>query len=290
MSEIVNTLTLKDPLYPEALKHVYPTPQQLYWQGSSPAEWLNKPKVAIVGSRKFSPYGKDVTQKLAAELTERGVVIISGLALGIDAIAHRTCLDNGGITVAVLPTALNNIYPSSHLNLSKEILNSGGTLISEYSSQTPVFRTNFIARNRIVSGLADVLLITEAAIKSGTLHTARFALDQGKTVMAVPGNITSPSSEGCNHLIKSGAIAVTEAKDVLFALGIKNAKPKQLSKPFKGSAEEELIMELIAQGTSDQEELAIAAGLDGAQIGSLLTMLEISGYIQPEGSGRWTLR
>ncbi len=288
MGGLVNTLTLNDPAFPEALKHINSPPKQLYWIGEAPSSWLQRPKIAIVGSRKFSPYGKWATQEFAGELAKRGVVILSGLALGVDSIAHRACLDAGGTTAAILPTSLDNIYPASHLNLSREIISSGGSLISEYKTGAQIFKTNFIARNRIVSGLADLLLITEAAAKSGTIHTARFALDQGKTVMAVPGNINNTSSEGCNNLIKSGALAATDVSDVLFALGINETDAKKKLKPYRGTPQEELILKLIAGGASDQEELAVRAGLDTAQVSSALTMLEIAGYIRPEGSGRWT--
>jgi DNA processing protein len=282
----VNTLTLTDPDYPAVLKHLTQPPQVLYWQGASPHSWLGRPRVAVVGSRKLTPYGRIVTTQLTQDLAQGGVIIISGLALGVDSIAHQAALDSDGTTVAVLPTSLDNIYPASHLSLARQIVEQGGTLISEYDSMAEIHRTNFIIRNRIVSGLADVLLITEAAINSGTLHTARFALEQGKTVMVVPGNITSPSSEGCNNLIKSGAVPVTSSDDVLFALKIKPAKRRRVQ--YKASSPaEELILALINKGIESQEELAIASQLDGAAINSVLTMLEIAGAIRPQGAGRW---
>jgi len=230
-----------------------------------------------------------VTQKLGMELVRIGVVIISGLALGIDSIAHRGALEAGGTTVAVLPTPLDTIYPPSHNQLARQIVQRGGTLISEYSSGSISFKANFIARNRIVSGLADILLITEAAAKSGSLHTARFALEQGKTVMAVPGNITSLGSEGCNNLIKSGAQPVTDVEDVIFALGLKLAKTKP-NQHFHGSPQEKTLLNLIADGQRNQDELAASAGLEPAELNHALTMLEISGYIRPGGGGHWLLR
>ena len=251
----------------------------------NPSEWLNMPRVALVGSRKADAYGREVTTKLVSELARAGVVIVSGLAIGIDAIAHQTALDTGGITAAVLPTPLQQIYPSSHLSLAQKIIKQGGTLLSEYPKGTEVFRSNFIERNRIVSGLADILLITEAAVNSGSLHTARFALDQGKTVMVVPGNITSPGSEGCNNLIKSGALPVTQVSDILFELEI-NPK-KVILRTFKGSEEEQAVLTLIQQGISEQEELVLTAKLDAAKISQILTMLEINGYIRPQGGGNW---
>jgi DNA processing protein len=266
----VNSLKPNDPCYPNSLN------------------FISKPKVAVVGSRKITPYGRDVTSKLAFELARAEVVIISGLAFGVDAEAHKATLEAGGLAVAVLPTPLDNVQPASNQQLARKILETGGTLISEYSATSPITKANFIERNRIVSGLSDVLLITEAAVNSGSLHTARFALEQGKTVMAVPGNINSPTSEGSNNLIKSGAIPVTNVEDVFFALKIDPAKQKQ-RRVFKGSTAEKQILQLISEGIGVQEDLALATQMDGAQIGSVLTMLEINGHIRSLGAGKWTI-
>jgi DNA processing protein len=284
----VNTLKLTDPNYPEALKHISGIPSRLFWIGSEPKNWLELPKVAIVGSRKISAYGRQVTSSLAGELAGAGIVIISGLAFGVDAAAHEATVEAGGTAVAILPTPVEDIHPVSNQHLARKIIGSGGTLISEYSVGSQIHKNNFIERNRIVSGLADVLLITEAAVNSGSLHTARFALEQGKTVMAVPGNITSPTSEGCNNLIKSGAIPVTEAKDVFFALNINPAQAKK-SRAFSGAATEERILDLIKQGVCAQEELALISKLDGPSVNGALTMLEINGYIRAQGAGNWTI-
>jgi DNA processing protein len=284
----VKTLKLNDPYYPEILKHIPDPPKQLFIAGQEPSNWLNKPRVAIVGSRKASGYGRQITEQLAQELAQVGVIVISGLAIGIDSIAHRATLAAGGQTIAVLPTALDNIYPPSHYNLAQDILRQEGALISEYPSGSTPFRVNFIARNRIVSGLADVLLITEAAINSGTMHTARFALEQGKTVMAIPGNITSPGSEGCNNLIKSGAIPVTEVGDIFFALRI-NPKTALKADRFKGDPDQQALLKLIAEGICGHQELALASELDIASLNSCLTMLEIAGAIRSLGAGHWAL-
>ncbi|HEX5447845.1 MAG TPA: DNA-processing protein DprA, partial [Candidatus Saccharimonadales bacterium] len=189
--------------------------------------------------------------------------------------------------VAVLPSGLDNIYPPAHAQVAERIRRQG-TLLTEYPAGAISFKSNFIIRNRLVSGLSDVVLITEAALKSGSLHTARFALEQGKTVMAVPGNITSPSSEGCNNLIKSGAIPVTDVSDIFFALGIKPEKPRHAHAP-RGDARLQAVYELIRDGLSAQEELAAVAKLDGPALAGTLTMLEISGYIRPTGSGNWVV-
>jgi DNA processing protein len=283
----VNTLKLTPAGYPDLLSSVVPPPSELYWAGVGLEDVLAQPRVAIVGSRKATSYGRTVTQAVAGELARAGVVVISGLAFGIDSHAHKTALDTGGCTIAVLPSPLEKIYPASHHHLAEKILEGGGALVSEYPPGAAIYKENFIARNRIVSALADVLVITEAAKNSGSLHTARFALEQGKTVMAVPGNINSPTSEGCNNLIKSGAVPVTDADDVFFALKIQPpiSPPVRL---FQGTPEQQLIYELIVQGVRDQEELALSSKMTGPEISSALTLLELQGYIRPLGNGNWT--
>ncbi|OVE78637.1 DNA protecting protein DprA [bacterium G20] len=283
----VNSLKRNSPDYPEILRHIASPPEQLFWFGTHPNELIQRPRVAIVGSRKVTSYGRQVTRELSSELVKVGVVIVSGLALGVDSIAHQAAIDAGGLTIAVLPTSLERIYPAAHLNLARQIVTTGGCLVSEYPPGTEAFPSNFIARNRIVSGLADVLLITEAARNSGTMHTAGFALEQGRTVMAVPGNVTSPMSEGCNNLIKKGATPVLSVQDVLEVLNIKPAV--EVSRVFRGSANEQLLYNLIKEGICDHEELASASHLDGPSLSSTLTMLEINGYIRAE-AGNWTLQ
>jgi DNA processing protein len=282
---IVNTLTLNDTAYPDLLRNIPSPPKQIYWIGNSPDDWLEKPRVAIVGSRKLTGYGKNITEKFASELARAGVVIISGLAFGVDITAHKAALAAGGTTVAVLGSSLDRISPTSHINTARQILEQG-TIISEYPNGSNTYAGNFVIRNRLISGLADVVLIPEAALKSGSLHTARFAMEQGKTVMAVPGNITSPTSEGCNNLIKSGAVPVTDVNDIFFALKL---TPQKISstKRFSGTDQEKLVYGLIMEGVSNQEQLAVGTELESSVLSSTLTMLEIAGYIRPMGNGHW---
>ncbi len=283
----VKSLTLKSPAYPDNLASIADPPQKLYYLGEPPKNWIKRPKVAVVGARKMTAYGREVTTKLVGELTRYDVVIISGLALGIDSVAHAACLEKGGTTIAVLPTGLDKIYPASHRNLAIQVLKNKGTLLSEYAHGSPAYKLNFVARNRIVSGLADVLLITEASAGSGTMHTATFALEQGRTVMAVPGNINSTSSQGTNNLIKSGAVPVTEVQDILLALNINSAAPPK--RALRGSPDEVALMQAIVDGKHSQEELAIHLKMDAAKLSFILTSLEISGHIRPDGGGRWSL-
>lgn len=188
----------------------------LYYAGNNLLELLDRPCVAIVGSRHPSEYGEQVTRQLVEDLVAAGIVIVSGLALGIDSIAHRAAVDNGGQTVAVLPAGLDNIYPSRHRQLADQIIETGGALVTEYPEGSgPPLKYQFIARNRIIAALADAIVITEAARKSGSLHTADFGLELGIDILALPGNITSPTSGGTNKLIRSGATPVLSSADIL---------------------------------------------------------------------------
>lgn len=282
----VKKVTLNNSDYPGVLRDIASPPKQLYYIGSEPKEWLMHPRVAIVGSRSVTPYGKTVTSQLASELASRGVSIVSGLALGVDAVAHEAAIKAGGTHIAVLANGLDKIYPASNTRLARDLLTQGGVIISEYPEGTPSLKQNFIARNRIVAGLSDALLITEASEKSGTLHTARFALEQGKDVLVVPGNITSPNSIGCNQLIRSGAMPVTSIDDILFVLGATNlTNTKYIHKG--DSADEQIILDLLYKGISDGHELLVGSQLGPSIFTQTLTTLELSGKIRPLGSNYW---
>jgi DNA processing protein len=260
----------------------------LHIAADSLEDLLARPRVAIVGSRTISAYGKAVTAQLAGDLARAGVVIVSGLAIGTDAVAHRAALDAGGLTIAVLPASLQTIYPAQHYQLAMRIMQQGGALVSEYDEQmTNAYKGNFVARNRIVSGLSHVVLITEAAAKSGTLHTAAFALEQGREVMAVPGNITSPTSTGTNTLIKNGAQPVLSAEDVLHVLGIAPTGKRQT---LRGDTpEQQQIIDALALGESDGNAILQSTGMPVQVFDQHLTMLEITGKIRPLGNNKWSL-
>ncbi|HMH31214.1 MAG TPA: DNA-processing protein DprA, partial [Methylomirabilota bacterium] len=223
----IKKLTFNSPLYPAILRNIDSPPPQLYVLGDDLEALLKLPRVAIVGTRKVTPYGTSVTQRLASELAGQGVVIISGLAYGVDALAHKSALGAGGLCIGVLPCPVDNIVPVANQRLAQRILDQGGVLVSEYESGMPPQKQYFIARNRIMSGLADAVLVTEAGEKSGSLYTSNFAIKQGRELMAVPGNITSPASVGTNNILKSfNASAVTNYKDVLNILGLNNHQTK----------------------------------------------------------------
>jgi DNA processing protein len=286
----INSHKHDDAGYPDALRQLPQPPEQVYYAGEPLEAWVDEPKIAIVGSRKVTAYGRTVTNQLAAELARAGVTIISGLALGVDSIALSAALEAGGRTVAVLPGSVESIYPRSHKHLADQILATGGTLLSEYTGAGTPHKHQFIARNRLVAALSDAVLITEAALKSGTMHTVRFALEQGKTIFAVPGNITSAMSEGCNNLIKSGAIPVTGVNDILDAMEWQVLRNADTAPRAASSVpEEQLLLSLMQQGISDGAELLKRSGLSAAEYNQHLTMLEITGLIKPLGNDQWQL-
>lgn len=281
-------ITIPTSSFSGVFQSIRPVIQDLSIASNNLEDLLARPKVAIVGSRKISTYGKAVTAQFAAELARQGIVIVSGLAYGVDVVAHRATLEAGGLTIAVLPSSIESVYPAAHRNLAQQIVRSGGALLSEYSGAGPAYKNQFIERNRIVSGISDALLITEAAINSGTMHTARFALEQGKEVLAVPGNITSPTSEGTNNLIKTGATPVTSVEDVLHILGL-NVTTRQ--QRIKGSTtDEQCVLDLLYDGIADGNELLMRSELDIHAFNQTLTMMEITGKVRALGSNQWATR
>ena len=285
----IQKLTPKSKAFPDKLRHIPSPPKELYCLANNIEALWERPAIAIVGSRKVTPYGRQVTLKLASELAAQGIVIISGLALGVDGLAHQATVEAGRLTIAVSPCGLNRIHPSSHRELAKKILETGGAIVSEYPVENEPRDFQFVARNRLVAGLARGVLITEAAEKSGSLHTANFALEQGKEVFAVPGNITSPQSAGTNNLIKAGATPVTSAEDVLNALGLEIKEPSK-REILAANQEEHRILTLLADGVQEGEELLKKSELPTEVFNQTLTMLEINGKVHAAGNGQWALK
>lgn len=282
----VKTLTLTSPLYPEYLRNIPTPPKQLHYLGDLES-LLDKPRLAIVGSRKVSAYGKAVTLQLSKQAAQQGIVIVSGLALGVDGLAHQGTLEAHGKTIAVMACGLDRIYPATHRELAQRILEQGGALVSEYPIGTEPYKTNFLERNRIISGLCDSVLITEAALRSGSLNTANHALEQGRNVLAVPGNITSELSGGTNNLIKMGATPVTELTDIVTAMQLDMAA---IAQEIVGVSEEEtMLLTLLSGGTTDASELLFKSDLPPQIFNQTLTMLEITGKVRPLGAGHWGL-
>lgn len=283
----IKKITKKHKQYPLYFQEIASPPKDLYLLGTDLDGYL--PAVTIVGSRKLTPYGQDVTYRLSYDLAKRGITVVSGLALGADGVVHRAALDAGGRTIAVLAGGLDSIHPRSHRNLAIDILRQNGTLMSEYPAGMPPLKQHFVARNRLVSAISDMVVVTEAAEGSGSLITARFAIEQNKLVGAVPGNITSGMSIGANNLIKSGATPITSAQDILDALGLQAAEQAQVEL-FGDTEEEQLIIEIIREGVTELEQIQLKSKLDPVLFNQSITMLEISGKIRPLGAAHWTLR
>ncbi len=283
----INTISPDEAEYTQILTTIAKSPKKLHYIGTLPA--TRTLSIAIVGTRRPSAYGREVTHRLAYDLASRGVTIVSGLALGVDAIAHAAGIEAGGTTVAVLGNGLPHVQPTSNRALGESIVASGGAIISEYPDGEDARPYYFLERNRLVSGLADVIIITEATSRSGTLNTAAHALEQGKEIFVVPGNITSPLSQGCNALLKQGARVVTQYQDVLDVIA-PAMQTEQISLPLGQNELETTIIQTIAAGERDGDQLLKTAGVSATEFNTTLTMLELSGSIRSLGGNRWTLR
>ena len=252
----INRITPDEHIFSQRLAHIANPPKSLCYMGKLPE--TGAPVVSIVGSRKPSAYGKEVTERLATDLAKTGCVIVSGLALGVDCIAQKAAIEAGGTVVAVVPNELPDISPRTNYQLAMDIIKQGGAVISEWmkGDNKIVNRWSFLERNRLVSGLADGIIITEAAERSGTLNTASHALNQGRDLFVVPGNITSPLSAGCNTLLKQGAYLVTNADDILSIIAPEKLQ-KDNGQELSASAtiEEAIIIKLISEGLRDGDEI-----------------------------------
>lgn len=295
----INQISPLDSDFTGVLDAIAVKPKRLYFRGKMPKNVVIgrstvRPKcVAIVGTRHNTRYGEEVAYKMAYELARRGAVIISGLAYGIDSIAHRAAVDAGGVTVAVLGTTIDKIYPRAHEGLAREIVEKGGAIISEYAPGAEIFpKTSFLERNRLIAGLADVVVVVEAAERSGSLNTAMHALDQGKELFAVPGDITRPMSQGCNKIIRQGAMPYTGVDDILsllFPAKRRHKNPDQML-IFGDTEEETQIMRALAEGMSEGEEIMERYNMPAATFNQTVTMLEIKGLIRSLGANKWILK
>lgn len=293
----INKILPLEANFTEVLDAIAVKPKMLYFRGKMPENMVidglsKRPKcVAIVGARHNTRYGEEIAYKMAFELAKRGVIIISGLAFGIDSIAHRAALDAGGRTIAVLGTPIDQIYPRAHKGLAEEIIKKEGAVISEYAPGEIVHpKTSFLARNRLISGLADVVVVVEAAEKSGSLNTAVYALEQGKELYAVPGNITNPMSQGCNKLIRQGAMPYTSVDDILHVLfPAKRQKRSKQMVIFGDTAEETGILKALSEGVSDGERIMELLKMPATIFNQTVTLMEIKGLIRGLGANKWAL-
>jgi DNA processing protein len=277
----VGVLTLEAAEYPGMLKEIADPPPVLYVRGEiQPADrWA----VAVVGTRRVTAYGKQVTERLVGELAQAGVTIVSGLARGTDAVAHRIALEAGGRTLAVLGSGLDRLYPSEHAQLAARIVERGAVL-TEFPLGTPPDALNFPRRNRIISGLSLGTLVIEAGETSGALITADFALEQGRDVFAVPGSILSSASEGANRLIKEGASPVTSARDILEELNLTAvAQHEAVREALPENDTEATLLRLLSSEPRHVDELGRGAALPAAEVSSALTLMELKGLVRQVG-------
>ena len=291
----------EDAQYPPLLRQIAHPPHLLYVYGET--DLTDRFPVAVVGTRRASAYGLTHTREIAAELAQTGVCVVSGLALGIDAAAHTGALDGGGRTVAVLGSALDKPYPQENEPLMRRILESGGSVVSEYAPGTPPSRYSFLQRNRIIAGMCLGTLVTEGPRRSGALNTATRTLENGREVFALPGNVDSPGAQLPNMLISEGAQLVTGAADILSALVI---EPKDAPKaaqaavaPMEAPAEKKphipggldetqrAICAALLAGEADFDALCAVSGLESDELGALLIEMEMDGLVTPLAGTRY---
>ena len=276
-------ITLVDDQYPDLLREIASAPLLLFVQGDP--SLLKKPQMAIVGSRNPSIIGKELAEQFAYYLAKAGLIITSGLALGIDAASHQGAISSGGKTLAILGSGLNSIYPPKHRKLAETII-ANGALISEFMPNEMPKANHFPRRNRIISGLSLGVLVVEAALQSGSLITARFANEQGREVFAIPGSIHNPLSRGCHQLIREGAKLAETAEDVLEELGalyaFTQAKKPEIKVPddVKLDVKSRELLTKIGFEVAPLDAIILRSGLTASEVSSMLLSLEMLGYVQ----------
>jgi len=287
MADEIKTTNIQDENYPKLLKGIKNAPEVIYYRGEMKSD---ENCFAVVGTRRFSPYGKQVALEMAGDLAEAGLIIVSGLAPGIDTFAHTATVERRKRTIAVLGTGVDekSIYPQSNLKLAQKILETGGALISEYPPDQRGTQFTFPQRNRIISGLSLGILVVEAKQKSGALITAHYAFEQNRKVFAIPGPIHSLNSKGCHYLIKRGAKLVESANDILKDL---NLPLKELSSFYEGETEEEnLILNVLKEEVLDIDKIIEKTKLSAAKVASTLAILEIKGKVRNLGGNTFALK
>lgn len=281
----IKYLTMFDEEYPRLLREIHDPPLVFFYKGKILSS--DERAVAVVGTRKITGYGAMVTEKFTRGLVDAGVTVVSGLARGVDSLAHQTAVKLKGRTLAVLGGGLNHIFPPENTRLAAEIVSGFGAVVSEFPPDHPSLPGNFPARNRIISGLSLGVLVAEAAEDSGSLITARLALEQGRDVFAVPGPITSDLSLGPASLIKQGARLVTEPKEVLEELGIGITQNSAAKNETKLTQTEQRIMDSLVRENKHIDELCRELDLPAAQVAAGLVKMEIYGLVKNLGAGNY---
>jgi DNA processing protein len=289
MSWPIKQITAGEEIYPKLLGQIHDFPKQLYCRGN--ISLLNSSCFAVVGTRKLTSYGREITQQIVKDLANNGFTVVSGLALGIDAIAHQATMDCGGKTIAVLGGGVGNknIGPRTNFPLAQNILKNDGLLVSEYSDEEKIFASNFAVRDRIISGLSLGVLVIEADEKSGALITAKCALDQNRDVFAVPGSVLSPKSVGPNTLIQSGAKLVMNAYDIIneYHENLQLFSDKKKNVLTKNPTEKKIVDLLDEHGILFIDDIIRRSGIETSIISVSLSMLEIRGIIKHLGNGKY---
>lgn len=288
IKEEISAITINDERYPKMLKEIYDAPAVIYYKGN--IEVLSEPSVGVVGSRKISLYAQQSTPFIVKDLAKNGVVIMSGLALGVDTFAHQATVEVGGKTIAVLGGGLDkkNFYPPHNHDLARKIIETGGAVISEHAPGAPPLNFNFPQRNRIISGLSLGIIVIEAAERSGALITAKTALDQNREVFAVPGNIFQTNSCGTNELLKKGAHLVTTAADILEILNFKKAAEHHENKKIiPENPDEGKILSLLQNEPLHIDAICRGADMNASALNSLLMMMEMKGMVKNLGGSMY---
>jgi len=281
----IQVITWEDDEYPRRLKEIGQPPPVLYVRGEVGVndEW----SIAVVGTRRITAYGRQVTEEIAGALASSGLTVISGLARGVDSIAHKAALNAGGRTIAVLGSGVDIVYPNEHRALAERIITQGA-LISDYPPGTPPEGINFPPRNRIISGLSLGVIVVEAGEKSGALITAEFAADQGRDVFAVPGPVYAPQSAGCNRLIQQGAYMLLKPRDVLESLDLNLVVEKRAARSaLPANQTEAQLMSYLSQQPMHVDEIQARTNLPVENVTASLTMMELKGMVKQVGGMRY---
>jgi DNA processing protein len=273
----IRWLGRSEPAFPRGLAAVFDPPVGLFLRGDADTGLLEHPSVAVVGARSCSPYGSSVARTLGRDLAAAGLVVVSGLARGVDGEAHRGALEAGGTTVAVLGCGVDRVYPAAHSELARRVVESG-LIVSEYAPGVEPAPWRFPARNRIIAGLAGATVVVEARERSGALITADLALEEGREVFAVPGEITSALSAGTNALLRTGATALTSAADVLEAFGITPAEPQVTEL----SPAAEFVLAQLRDRPAAPDELSRMHGVPAAEVATALAELELASLVDEQ--------
>src|SRR6266542_1514810 len=280
-SQGIKTLTWKDAAYPQRLKEIEQPPPVLYIRGEYLPDDLFA--VAIVGTRRVTPYGRQITEELSSYLASNGITVVSGLARGVDAIAHQTALKSGGRTIGVLGSGVDKIYPPEHRQLAERIMESGA-IVSDYAPGTPPDASNFPPRNRIISGLSLAVVVIEAGETSGALITAEFAAEQGREVFAVPGSILAPQSKGTNKLIQNGALPLLSVNDLMQALNLtRMGEHKAARKIIPADETEARLMNVLSTEPLHVDEIRTQTELPIEKVSAALALMELKGMVRQVG-------